>query len=82
MSIEDTHTEEKNEKGMESTEKIVRNVGTYSIHVIAVPGRNYQEKREEMIFREIIIEQFPKLKKHIVVTGLQNQTPGVLGWLS
>ena len=49
--------------------------GMYSLAGTAVPGRNYQQKGLEMVFKEIMTEKFQTLKKHIVVDHLQNWPP-------
>ena len=68
--IEITSEEQNKVKRMKTTEDSLRdlwdNIKSTNIQIIAVPEEEEKKKGYEKIFEEIIVENFPSMKKEIV----------------
>ena len=67
--VEFTVTEHNKEKRMKRNEDSLRdlwdNIKRTNIHIIGVPEGEEREKGSEKIFEEIIVENFPNMRKEI-----------------
>ena len=67
--VEFTATEQNKEKRMKRNEDSLRdlwdNIQQNNIHIIGVPEGEEREKGPEKIFEEIIVENFPNMRKEI-----------------
>ena len=68
--VEITSEEQNKVKRMKTTEDSLRdlwdNIKSTNIQIIAVPEEEEKKKGYEKIFEEIIVENFPSMKKEIV----------------
>ena len=75
--VEIKETERKKEKGMKRNEDNLRdlwdNVKHPNIRIIGVPGEEDKKKDHEKIREEIIVENFPKMRKEIIIQVQETQ---------
>ena len=69
--VEMTATEQNKENRMKRNEDSLRylwdNIKCTNIRIIGVPGEEEKKKEPEKIFEEIIVENYPKMGKEIVI---------------
>ena len=67
--VEITSEEQNKVKGMKRTEDSLRdlwdNIKRTNIRIIGVPEEEEKQKRDEKIFQEIVVENFPNMEKEI-----------------
>ena len=77
--VEITAEEQNKVKRMKTTEESLKdlwdNIKCTNIQIIGVPAEEEKKKEYEKIFEEIIVENFPNIKKEIINQVQEAQSP-------
>ena len=71
--VEINEAERKKERNEDNLRDLWHNVKCPNIRIIGVPGEDDKKKGHEKILEEIIVENFPKMKKEIATQVQETQ---------